>query len=365
MKILADENIPYAEALFSNLGEVKLLPGRSMTASDLTDIDVLLTRSVTKVNASLLDGNAVKFVGTCTIGTDHIDKHYLQRHHIGFSSAPGCNALGVVQYDICALAHLDKLDSSLRYAVVGCGNVGRRVYQYLVSLGLDCIGVDPHLSKNEIPNLEPFEKIFDCDVICLHTPLVLDGDFPTESLIGERELQRLKPDVTLLNAGRGECIDNPALLEHLKTHPEVNAVLDVWKSEPRMNPELFDYVKIGTPHIAGYSFEGRVNGSTMIFEALAAHLGRSNDWISSVLNTLRQDIFGKRVELQADSVKDLVLHTYDIQADHEKLKAVLQALPESFDQLRKSYFKRREFGHYICTNDAISSSVLRALGFKE
>lgn len=367
MKIIADENIPYAERLFSQIGEVTLLPGRHMQSQDLDCADILLVRSVTKVNASLLGGHDIKFVGTCTIGTDHIDNEYLAEQGIAFSSAPGCNAYGVVQYDLCALGYLGMLDASLRYAVVGCGNVGGRVYRHLKALGFDCIGIDPHLDKSDIPDLQSFDKIFDCDVICMHTPLIKDGPYPTESLIGYEELTRLKSGAVLLNAGRGECIDNDALLRYLSKHNDLSVVLDVWASEPNMNADLFPYVKIGTPHIAGYSFEGRVNGSTMIFEALCRHLGKPQVWVNDALKALRDEAFGPMEAVSASNLNELVAATYEIEADHRDLSVALNTLPASFDALRKQYFKRREFTHYRCDpiyrSQNSSVNYCDALGF--
>ncbi len=363
MNIVADENIPFAEKLFSNLGKVILAPGRTLSNADLNEADILLTRSVTQVNSSLLSGTRVQFVGTCTIGTDHIDKNYLSQSKINFASAPGCNAFGVVQYDICALAYLGKLDKKLKYAVVGCGNVGGRVYRALKEMGFDCIGVDPNLDCSIIPDLAPFEDIFECDVICMHTPLIRGSHYPTESLIGAKELAQLKAGAILLNAGRGECIDNVALLEHMKSDTNLRLVLDVWAHEPNINAELFEFVEIGTPHIAGYSYEGRVNGSIMIFESLALHLGKSRDWIVEKIDELKREVYGTPVDLDAASINDLVLSTYDIKKDHDNLSAALNELPASFDALRKFYFKRREFSHYKSLNHNLNTLVSSALGF--
>ena len=345
MKIVADENIPFAKWLFSEFGELTLLPGRDLSRDRVCDAEVLLVRSVTPVNANLLDGSRVAFVGTCTIGIDHLDAAYLNERGIVWHSAPGCNAMGVVQYVVCALSALGRLRSGLRVAVVGCGNVGGRVIRQLSALGMDCIGVDPHIESADFP-LGTVESIYDCDVVCLHTPRVLDGSHPTEKLIDGRHLAKLKPGALLLNAGRGECIDNEALLQHLKSGAELDVVLDVWAGEPNMNPDLHRLVKLGTPHIAGYSFEGRVNGSTMIFTELARYLGRSEAWISARLDALHTQHFGAPEALSAESLEESLRLSYDIAEDHRQLGAALATLPKSFDALRKQYPKRREFSHY-------------------
>ncbi len=346
MKILADENIPFAEALFSELGEVVLKPGRHLEHRDLEGVDALLVRSVTKVNAALLAGHQVRFVGTCTIGTDHLDLPWLAQQGIAVSSAPGCNALGVVQYVLCALAHTGRLRPDATVAVIGCGNVGGQVYRYLKALGMDVVGVDPHLTTAQIPDLVSLDEALGRDVICMHTPRIRDGAHPTENLLSTAQFERMRPGALLLNAGRGECIDNPALLNYLRTHDDLEVVLDVWADEPNMMPELYQHCVIGTPHIAGYSYEGKVNGTTMIFEALTRFLGRDTDWIHQVLSGLRREAFGEPEACGPMGFYAGLQHSYDIVADHRRLGAVLDDLPASFDQLRKTYPKRREIAHY-------------------
>ncbi|WP_370981455.1 4-phosphoerythronate dehydrogenase [Agaribacterium sp. ZY112] len=365
LNILADENIPFAKELFSELGEVSLLAGRTMKHADLESVDALLVRSVTQVNKELLSGHKVQFVGTCTIGTDHLDKQYFEQQGISYSAAPGCNALGVVQYVITVLAALGRLEQSNKVAIVGCGNVGGRVWQYLKALGMDCYCIDPHLNKTQLEDLSDFESIYDCDIVCMHTPKIADGPYPTVNLIGAEELNKLKKGALLINAGRGECIDNHALLAYMQTHNDLDVVLDVWANEPHMLPELFAHVKYGSPHIAGYSFEGKVNGTTMIFEKLALQQGKDQQWINERINALRSRCLGQAQELEAASLQALVLKTYDIDADHERLNKALPELPSSFDLLRKTYPKRREFSHYkFKTSDLNLAAKAKALGFE-
>ncbi|WP_239923739.1 4-phosphoerythronate dehydrogenase [Agaribacterium haliotis] len=364
LKILADENIPFAKELFSELGDVSLKAGRTMNADDLIGVDALLVRSVTKVNQNLIGATDLKFVGTCTIGTDHLDKTYLESRGIAYSAAPGCNALGVVQYVLCALAALDRLRSPAKVAIIGCGNVGSRVWQALKNLGMDCYCIDPHLSKDNVEDLAPFEAIYDCDIICMHTPRIRDGAYPTENLLGSEQLKQLKAGALLINAGRGECIDNRALLSYLQQHSDLDVVLDVWADEPNMLPELFSLVKFGSPHIAGYSFEGKVNGTTMIFAKLAAELGKSEAWISQRIDALRKEKFGSGPALQADDLQRLLVQTYDINRDHQALAQALTELPQSFDLLRKHYPQRREFSHFsVRSADGALLKKATKLGF--
>lgn len=350
MKIVADENIPYAQALFSTLGDVQLVPGRSLQRSDVIDADILLVRSVTRVNEALLDGTPVKFVGTCTIGTDHLDKGYLDTQGITYASAPGCNANSVVQYVLAALAYLDKIDKGLRYAVVGCGNVGGRLYRAFHNLGLDCVGVDPYLTTKDIPRLSEFSAVYDCDVICVHTPLLREGLHPTYHLFDQSVLDKLKPGTVLLNAGRGDVIDNQALYNRLQASPDLQVVLDVWENEPAIHTDLLKLVTIGTPHIAGYSFEGRVNGSTMIFQALSQFLEKSTTWQNTILTPLLAQVLGESVSIQHRDIASTILATHSIYDDHQRLMAVADKVSSEFDILRKTYPKRREFTHYVLSS---------------
>lgn len=346
MKIVADENIPFADELFSSLGTVELKPGRTLLADDVRDADILLVRSVTKVDRHLLEGSRVKFVGTCTIGTDHIDQNYLESAGIAFSSAPGCNAFGVIQYVFSILASLDKLDIRNKIGIVGCGNVGGRLYKKLKALGFECVCIDPHLDINMIPDLADFSALYGCDVICMHTPRIQTGAYPTEKLMGRKQFEAFKEGALLINAGRGECVDNQALSEYLMTHDDLVVALDVWAHEPNVYAPLIPYVKFCSPHIAGYSYEGRVNGSTMIFEALSDFLAKPNTWIDEQLLNLRQRHFGEIEETQVKSLEEFILHSYDPEIDHQNFLEAVSTFPSSFDFLRKSYRKRRELAHY-------------------
>lgn len=364
MILVADENIPYAQQLFSHVGEVRLLPGRTMTPGDVKDADILLVRSVTAVNEQLLSGSNVKFVGTCTIGTDHLDKAYLEKQGIHYASAPGCNAYGVVQYVLGALANLDKLNAQTTVSIVGCGNVGGRLYKALKAIGLTCYCVDPFKTREELPDLAGFDAVYTSDVVCVHTPLTVDGPHPTKNLFNAEVLGRLKDDVVLLNAGRGDVIDNIALLERIKSTPSFKGILDVWQGEPNINLELFDYLTFGTPHIAGYSYEGRVNGSFMIFSALTEYLNWDLTQSEKILQDIKTEAFGEPVSIAASDVQSTILSTYDIAEDDQKLRESKTQMPSVFDQLRKNYPKRRELSHFRLTHVAPEvAATLSGIGF--
>jgi erythronate-4-phosphate dehydrogenase len=369
MKIVADENIPYVHEFFGSFGEVITAPGRHLTREQLGDAEVLLVRSVTRVNEALLAGSAVRFIGTCTIGTDHLDTEYLRRNHIAFASAPGCNAGGVVQYVMAALTELASHWRQKRVGVIGRGNVGGRLCRALEALQVNYLAYDPFLSPNEHPRLCAVEQALDCDIICVHTPYTTAGPHPTHHMIGSFQLRHMRPGAILLNAGRGGAIDNRALLAHLQADADLRVVLDVWENEPDIDLALMEVVALGTPHIAGYSYEGKLNGSAMIHAALAQFLGMDLEAAAQQRDQLMQRLLGEPVSITCDSLNQAILATYDINADDERLcRTLTSASPGgvgvAFDQLRKTYPERREFGHYrVISGDAHLQAQLAAIGF--
>ncbi|MDP2227361.1 MAG: 4-phosphoerythronate dehydrogenase [Moraxellaceae bacterium] len=274
MQIIADENMPLVRELFAPLAKVRCLPGRSLTRADLEGADALLVRSVTQVTPELLAGTPVRFVGTATIGTDHLDLPGLAAMGVTVASAPGCNALAVSEYVATALLQLAH-EQGWRPAercvgVVGLGNVGGAVASLLRRLGFRVLGCDPFLPQQtpEHGTLLDIDAVIDvADIVCLHTPLTREGDHPTWHLLDQQRLARLRPDCILLNAGRGAVIDNHALLNLLEHRQDLHAVLDVWEGEPLILRELVGRVCLGTPHVAGYSQEGKWRGTAMVHEA--------------------------------------------------------------------------------------------------
>ncbi len=369
MKIVADENIPHLNTFFSEFGEITALPGRQLTAADVRDADALIVRSVTRVNKSLLAGSNVKFVGTCTIGTDHLDTGYLDAANIRYASAPGCNAGGVVQYVLAALATLKPAWRDARVGVVGHGNVGGRLCRALTGAGVDCIAYDPFLSKAEFPLLADWHAILECDVICMHTPYTDDGPFPTHHMMNEAALKQIRPGALLLNAGRGGAIDNEALLAHLRTGADLQVVLDVWEREPHISCALAQAVHVGTPHIAGYSFEGKINGAAMIYLALSEFAGGRSDAALNTCEQLLSRLKGPSQTLQSATLNDAILATYDIRADHKRFMQAMQqagssGLGVAFDHLRKTYPERRELDHFRLTLSTHDADSLKAFGFR-
>ena len=361
MKIVADENISLLEEYFASHGRVVTVPGRSMQPHHVRDADVLLVRSVTKVDANLLRGSSIKFVGSCTIGTDHLDTSWLGQQGIRWAHAPGCNADAVVDYVLacCYALGLDPAQFGhigFTVGVVGCGNVGSRLVKRLEKLGATVLCCDPFKRAKKYLPLEILLR--QSDLVCLHTPLTRNGKFPTLRMINQSYLGLLKPDAILLNAGRGEVIDEAALLHHLENHRRSRVVLDVWQDEPAINRSLLQRTALSTPHIAGYSIEGKQRGTAMIYQAFCEHFGLQPATVKNLIlgdDTLTFDA------THFASLQELVLACYDPRRDDEELRHA----PQAFDQLRKLYLYRREFASCrILHATREQKQKLKALGFK-
>lgn len=351
MRIVADENIPLLKPIFGDLGEIIAVPGRTMTREHLMGADLLLVRSVTPVNEGLLSGSSVKFVGTCTIGTDHLDTGYLEAQGIGYASAPGCNANGVVDYVLSVFAELRPNWLNLTVGVIGCGNVGGRLLKTLERLGVSCRGYDPFLcdESSELP-LSSLGSVLDSDIVCCHAPLTKTGAYPTYHLVGDAELKRLRKGALLVSAGRGPVVDNLALKRLLKSGADLSVALDVWEPEPEIDKDLMGLIDIATPHIAGYSYDGRVMGTAMIYSAVMSFLERDcitpealvRQYLPSV--ALEQLPSGGKQSLLNALIKSVYRACEDDDRFRKTLK-LLQAGSEigaAFDDLRKSYPMRRE-----------------------
>lgn len=365
LRIVADENIPFLYEFFGHLGEIIALPGRSMQANDLENADILLVRSVTKVNHQLIQDNKIQFVGTCTIGVDHLDRAFLQSKNIGFASAPGCNAGGVVQYVLSALAKIKPDWINAKIGIVGCGNVGGRLYRALHAAGVNVCAFDPFKDKTHF-RMVTWDELLACEIICVHTPLTRAGDYPTLHMFNEAALDQLNPGTLLLNAGRGEVIDNQALLHRLQNQPDLSVVLDVWENEPDISTRLLKYISLGTPHIAGYSFEGRVNGSLMIHRALGNYLGVDAAVLDRHELAVMAHAMGELECINFTEMNATLLSIYDVTQDDIQLRELVEregTTRVGFDLLRKNYPKRRELSHYEISPNAPYIQSLRALGF--
>ncbi|MBT2341536.1 MULTISPECIES: 4-phosphoerythronate dehydrogenase PdxB [Pseudomonas] len=353
MLIVADENIPLLDAFFQGFGEIRRVPGRGIDRAMVEQADVLLVRSVSQVNRALLEGSKVRFVGTCTIGTDHLDLDYFAEASICWASAPGCNARGVVDYvlgSLMTLAEIEGADLSQRtFGVVGAGQVGGRLIEVLKGLGWTVKVCDPPRQAAEGGEYVSLEQIIEqCDVISLHTPLTRDGEHPTWHLFDEVRLNQLKPGTWLINAARGPVIDNAALREVLLEREDLQAVLDVWEQEPTVDMDLADLCVIATPHIAGYSLDGRQRGTAQIYQALCEFLQRP---VTVSLGDLlpRPWLGGITLDAATDpawALAALCRGVYDPRRDdadfRRSLVGTVSEQRSAFDALRKHYPPRRE-----------------------
>ena len=377
MKIIADENIPCVEQAFASLGEVTLLPGRGMQPEQLRDADILLVRSVTAVDRGLLEHSAVRFVGSATIGFDHVDRAYLQQRGIGFATAPGCNATSAAEYVVSALLVLaERKDFDLAgksVGIIGCGNVGSRVRERLAVLGMRCVVNDPPLqAQGGHDDFVSLDEVLQADIITVHVPYTRDGAYPTHHLVDAAVLRKLQPGALFINTSRGAVTDNRALDTLLAERDDLSVVLDVWEGEPAINMSLLQRVDLGTPHIAGYSLDGKLRGTEMIYRSACDWFGLTGRWRAADYLPAGSTVeFSGPGETSVTAMlRAAVFSTYDIRADDTRLRAMLTLpageQPAFFDQLRKDYPVRREFSTtsvLVDNADNECEPILRRLGF--
>jgi len=376
MHILADENIPLVDEFFAGFGEIRRMPGRSINRAALENVDVLLVRSVTRVDREMLEGSAVRFVGTCTIGTDHLNLDYFEQAGIEWASAPGCNARGVVDYVLGSLLALSEVRGEAlarrRFGVVGAGEVGGRLLEVLRGLGWDVRVCDPPRQVREAGDFVSLDEILaECDVISLHTPLTLGGDWPTFHLFDQARLSRLRPGTWLINASRGAVVDNAALRDLLLQRPDLEAVLDVWEGEPQVDVALAGLCRIATPHIAGYSLDGKLRGTAQIYAALCAARGVEPAIELAQLMpgpALTELAFASSAE-PAEMLATLCRAVYDPRRDDADFRRSLLGdeaqRRAGFDLLRKQYPPRREIDGLkvrIGGHNPVLATIVEALG---
>ncbi|MGI2260904.1 4-phosphoerythronate dehydrogenase [Shewanella sp. GXUN23E] len=357
MNIIADENMPYVAQIFAPLGKVTLVNGRHLRAEQLIDADILLVRSVTKVNAGLLPaGHKLKFIGSATIGTDHVDTALLDAQDIAFANAPGCNAIAVGEYAFIAMLELAALTGSQlkhkKVGIVGAGNTGSALAHCLTAYGVETLLCDPLLEQaGDSRSFHSLHTLLaECDVISLHVPLTRTGEHATWYLLDEDKLASLKPGAWLLNCCRGEVIDNRALIRVKQQRPDLRLVLDVWEGEPNPMAQLVPLVDIATPHIAGYSLEGRARGTLMLYQALAQLLGlEAGPTLSSLLPAADFSRLAVGRELDENALRHLCRLVYDLRDDDKLFRENFER-EGGFDQLRKNHTHRREFSALTLVN---------------
>jgi Phosphoglycerate dehydrogenase and related dehydrogenases len=372
MKIVIDNKIPFIRGVFEQYAEVVYLPGKETTPELVKDADAIITRTRTICNSKLLSGSKVKAIATATIGFDHIDTEWCESNGIAWSNAPGCNSWSVEQYICSVLVSLARRHvlnlAAMTLGVIGAGNVGSKVARAAAALGMNVLVNDPPRERREGPAgfVSLDTVISEADIITIHVPLEKEGKDATWHLFDGKRLSRLRKEQWLINSSRGPVVDNKALKATLKAHDIAGAVLDVWEDEPAPDPELVNLLEYSTPHIAGYSADGKANGTSMSVRYIARQLNLPlMDWKAEEIPLPAQSLeFEIDAERKSDqeALTEAILHTYDVQSDTDALRAGL----EKFEKLRGDYPVRREPSAFTIRlkggTDHLCSS-LRTLGF--
>jgi erythronate-4-phosphate dehydrogenase len=357
LKLLADENIAGIDTFFMDM-DVTVKPGREISPKDLLGVDILLVRSVTKVNRTLLEyASSLKFIGSATIGVDHIDIDYLQSIGIVFSNAPGCNAQGVCEYVMSSIAYLKPSifsDPNATVGIIGCGHVGSKVYRVLKDLDVSVSVYDPLKGDEVLFKRGSLEQVLSCDVVTLHVPFTDCGLHATHNMLDQEQLDTMKDSALLINTSRGGVVNEHALSNWLSTRKNSLVALDVWKNEPNINKSLLERCDIATPHIAGYSLRGKWRGTFALYKAVREFLGMPLDKGMSDMPTQIQ-----HVDL-TQPIEQLFLKSYQIKLDSDAMKSALldssQDIGCEFDMLRKQYFQRCEWEDSIDPSSAFTLS---------
>ncbi len=368
MKIVADDKIPFLRGVFESAGcEAVYLNGKDISPDDVRDADALIVRTRTKCDKALLENSSVKIVATATIGYDHINPAELAELGIKWCNAPGCNSSSVAQYITSLLVTLGEY-SGKTLGVIGAGNVGKKVIKCAQSLGMKVLVNDPPRMEKEgkCGFAELDELISKSDFITLHVPLTYDGAYPTWHMCARDFFSKVKPGVVFINTSRGEAVDTAALIEAKKCGRVSKIAVDVWENEPDIDLELLGkHSVISTSHIAGYSTDGKANGTTAAVRSVAAELGIKElaDWSCHHLLPAPEE--GERITVPAglsadDAVRMAVLHSYNVSLDSENLKAA----PALFEKLRGAYRVRREFPAFrVSGAGSEADKILKNLGF--
>ena len=374
IKIIADNEIPFLKGALESFTEIEYHKGSEITKEIVQDADALIIRTRTKCNEELLKDSNVKFIGTATIGIDHIDTVFCESNGIKWVNAPGCNSSSVQQYLTSALLTISKLKNlqldKMTIGIVGVGNVGSKVEKIAKILGMKVLLNDPPLERTEGSKkyVSLDHLIEESDIITFHVPLNSNGIDKTFHLADEGFFRKFNKSKIIINTSRGEVIETGALKIAISTGKVIACVLDVWENEPNIDRELLKMVDIATPHIAGYSADGKANGTSVCVNALNNffNLGLPENWfprnIPLPIEGIKLDIECKNRSMQ-DVIFEIILSTYDIRNDDISLRKS----PESFEEQRGNYPIRREFQNYIVNisngNDELTR-ILRDLNFK-
>lgn len=360
MKIVADSHIPYLKGVFEPFFDVEYLPEHLINRQAVKDADALIIRTRTTCNQNLLHGSRVKLIASATIGYDHIDTQYCESNGIKWVNAPGCNAAAVQQWVAAALVKWFSAKNlnpkTLTLGIVGVGNVGSKVVTLGNALGLNVVCCDPPRADRE--NITSFidlpELLKVSDIISFHVPLTRTGSYPTYHMLSSKNLALCKPTAFLLNSSRGGVVDEVPLLRYLEQNPNAAVAIDVWENEPDLNLELTNRCLVATPHIAGYSLEGKVMATKMVVDAVSRffNLGLTPWWPTPNPLTEKQTIDSAR------NILDLIGKTYRIETDD------IRIIAKDFENYRNTYKYRRDFSGFKVLKIKDGAEKLDMLGFE-
>ncbi len=347
-RFVVDKNIPYIRGIFDEVADVTYLCASDIIPEKIADINALIVRTRTKCNASLLSNSKIEAIATATIGTDHIDTEYCDNNNIKWQNAPGCNATSVSQYFASAIAewskYIDETIEGKTVGIVGYGHIGRKIEKVAKSMGLKILYNDPPLAQQtnctvknsygadiEFVDIETIAQ--ECDIITFHTPLTYKGEHQTYHLADSSFFEKIgdkKP--LIINAARGGIIDETELIKHIDNGRVSACIIDCWENEPCINTELMDRALIATPHIAGYSADGKNNATHQVVKFISEYFGIEPNEVK----TLNKKVINYK---SIDELMNVFLNTYNIKNDSEKLKEN----HTKFEELRSSYPERREY----------------------
>lgn len=336
MRIVIDDKIPFIRGVFEPYAEVLYRPGTEIDAAEVQQADILIVRTRTRCGAALLEGSAVRMIATATIGYDHIDLDYCRKRGIRVATAAGCNARGVLQWVFAALLATGVQPQGTTLGIIGVGNVGNAVREAAAAAGFRVVCCDPPRRSRCEKGTEDFvplpELLRQADAVTVHVLL----DETTRGMASESFFAAAKPGLVFLNSSRGEVVDERALKEAIRSGAVSRAAIDVWNGEPHIDRELLELTAVATPHIAGYSLQGKAMGTALSVRAVASFLKLPipQDWYPDPV--LRQH---PRIGLSWDAIRTEMPRYYNILSDD----AALRSAPERFEELRGDYRFREEF----------------------
>ena len=371
MKIIADDRIPFLEGVFEPFVDIEYLPGSEINSSHLGDAEILMVRTRTICNEELLKGSKVRLIASATIGKDHIDEEYCKKNGIEVVNAPGCNSNAVKQWFIAAILNVaikQNIDLSQKViGIVGVGHVGEKIVEVCEQLGLYVLLNDPPREQAEgnciFRDITSIQR--ECDIISFHTPLTLKGDHKTFHLVDDEFIRKLLPGTILINTSRGEVFSTQAVLKALREKRIGQPILDVWESEPKISEKLLAQSFLATPHVAGYSIEGKANGTASVVKAVARYLDLPLDnWVVDDVS-LREPIL-KTINCEGKAKLDILNEAMEFSYTIEQDDALLRKHPDRFEQLRSEYTYRCEPERYLINLIKPSQeieSALKSIGF--